>query len=75
MTLGHGPPLTQKHHEASYINDRRPGIATIGDRSRLEIGKQSLVNRLNYLREVNFDWMSGIKKNALRVNLKKTFIV
>jgi len=73
--LGQGPPLTQKLCEASYINDRQPGTTTIGDRSKLKIGKQSLINRLNCLRDVNFDWTLGIEKNALRVNLKKTFIV
>jgi len=72
--LGHGPPLTRKLREASYINDRRPGTATISDRSRLKIGKQSLVNRLNCLKNVLFDWTTGIDKNALRINLKKTFI-
>lgn len=31
--LGHGLPLSQKLRDASYINDGRPGIATISDRS------------------------------------------
>jgi len=72
--LSTGPPLSSKLKENAYINDRRPGQATIIDRSRLKIGKQSLVNRLNCLKKITFCWTSGISKDALRINLKKTFI-
>jgi len=72
--LSTGPPITARLRDCSYINDRRPGLATITDRSKLRIGKQSLVNRLSCLRRISFNWTNGISKDLLRINLKKTFI-
>jgi len=72
--LSTGPPLTIKLKECSYINDGRPGMAIIIDRSRLRIGRQSIVNRLRCLGMINFDWTNGITKDSLRINLKQTFI-
>jgi len=72
--LSTGPPLTNKLKESSYINDRRPGMAIIIDKSRLRIGKQSIVNRLKCLGKINFNWTNGITKDSLRINLKRTFI-
>jgi len=57
-----------------YINDRCPGRGITMDTSRLKIGRNSFLNRLNCLREVNFDWTTGICPHRLRVELKKTFI-
>jgi len=57
-----------------YINDRRPGRWITMDTSRLKIGRKSFLNRLNCLREVHFDWTTGICPHRLRVELKKTFI-
>jgi len=53
--LGHGPPLSQKLQGASYINNRWPGTAKIGDKSKLKISRQSFVSRLNCIRNVTFD--------------------
>jgi len=68
-----GPPLSEILRHAAYRNDRLPGQAIYMDSSRLRIGKNSLVNRLNCMRQVKFQWTNGINQHALRQNLKKTF--
>jgi len=48
-------PMTEKLRQRAYVNDRYPGGLTIIDRSKLKIGKQSLPNRLEFIREKKFD--------------------
>jgi len=67
-------PLGIKLRAKSYINDRKPGRATIMDSSRWKIGRFSLSNRLLCLKRVNFDWCHGLSSDNLRINLKKCFI-
>jgi len=69
-----GPLISFKLRNNGYENDRNPGVATISDTSRLRIGRQSLINRLQCLQRVKFKWTNGINKHALRMNLKKTFM-
>lgn len=69
-----GPPLSAELQKTSYINDRKPGVATFMDTSRLKIGRYSFCNRLSSMKNVNFDWITGIEKDRLRIALKKTFI-
>jgi len=69
-----GPPLTSKMRAAAYINDRQPLRAYFMDTSRLRIGKHSLPNRVNSMRTIAFDWVGGIDKHKLRIELKKTFV-
>jgi len=57
-----GPPLSSKLRSRAYINEIKPGIAIISDASKLKIGKQSIVNRLNCLRRITFEVTSGQKK-------------
>jgi len=71
--LEDGPPLSETLRHAAYRNNRLPGQAIYMDSSRLRIGKNSLVNRLNCMRQVKFQWTNGINQHALRQNLKKTF--
>jgi len=59
----------------AYINERTHGRATLMDFSRLKIGKQSFLNRLQSLRCITFNWTNGIAPDRLRINLKKTFFV
>jgi len=66
--------LGKKLQSQLYINDRCPGRAITMDTSRLRIGKNSFVNRLQCLRNINFDWTSGINPDRLRICLKETFI-
>jgi len=70
-----GPRLTNKLLARCYINDRRPGIGTFHDTSRLRIGRNSFVNRLEMLKKVNFSWTNGISPHLLRQNLKKCFFI
>jgi len=49
-------PLAEKLRQRAYINDRCPGRTTFIDRSKLKIGRQSLPNRLDFFREIKFDW-------------------
>jgi len=70
-------PMSEKLRKRVYINDRFPGKGTFHDISRTKIGRQSLPNRLDFLREINFDWTNAkepISKDKLRIALKKTFI-
>lgn len=56
-----------------YINDRCPGRPITMDTSRLRIGRNSFLNRLQCL-SVQFDQTNGICLHKLRIGLKKTFI-
>jgi len=69
--LPDGPRISKKLKETSYINERTTGKAIFMDTSRLRIGKNSFLNRLQCLRRVNFDWTGGIRAHSLRINLKK----
>jgi len=69
-----GPSLSAELRRAAYVNERKPGIATFRDTSRQRISRHSFNNRLNSMRNVKFEWTNGIKKNTLRIELKKTFI-
>jgi len=69
-----GPPLTSKLKASAYINDRQPQRAYFMDTSRLRIGKHSLPNRMNSMCSISFNWIGGIDKNKLRIELKKTFV-
>jgi len=69
-----GPRLSEKMHARCYVNERRPGLGTFMDESRLRIGRNSLPNRLEVMKSINFDWFGDINKHSLRINLKKTII-
>jgi len=68
--------MAEKLRERAYVNDRSPGRATFIDRSKLKIGRQSLLSRLDFFREIKFDWcgQEDMSKDKLRIELKKTFI-
>jgi len=68
--------MAEKLRHRAYINDRCPGRATFCDRSRLKIGRQSLPNRLDFFRNIKFDWTrrENLSTDKLRTELKKTFI-
>jgi len=68
------PPLAQKIIDNMYYNDRT-NKTVIMDTSRTRAGRQAFQNRLNCMRDVNFDWRNGVEKNKLRVELKKIFFV
>jgi len=63
--------LTHRLKSSCYINDRKPGIGSFTDTSRLKIGHHSLPNRLKLMKRVTFDWTQGINKHSLRINLKR----
>jgi len=69
-----GPRLSEKMFARCYVNNRRPGQGIFMDESRLRIGRNSLPNRLDVMKTINFDWFGGINKHSLRVNLKKLLI-
>jgi len=69
-----GPQLSEKMYARCYVNERRPGLGTFMDESRLRIGRNSLPNRLEVMKSINFDWFGDINKHSLRINLKKTII-
>jgi len=69
-----GLPMSDKLIKKRCINDRRPGIGTIPETSRLKIGRHSFTNRLEMLKKVKFNWTNGISPQLLHVNLKKTFL-
>jgi len=66
--------LGLKLQSQAYINDRCPGKATLIDNSKLKIGRQSFPNRLRSMREIEFDWATGISDDLLRIRLKKPFL-
>jgi len=70
-------PMSEKLRNRAYVNDRFPGKATFVDRSKTKVGRQSQPNRLDFLREIKFNWNNAeepISKDKLRIALKKTFI-
>jgi len=60
--------------KAAYINNRKPGVASFMDGSKLQIGKNYLYNRLNSVNNIAFQWTNGVNLEKLRIELKKTFI-
>jgi len=68
-----GPPLSRKLRDNLYRNDRTGKISFM-DTSRLKIGKRSLQNRLKTVQEFQINWLDGISKDRLRIELKKSFI-
>jgi len=59
--------------DGSYVNQRKPMIATVTDMSRLEVGRNAFQNRLQCLKRIDFNWLGGISPHLLRISLKKTF--
>lgn len=57
-----------------HFNDRKPGIALFMDKSKLNIEKNCLYNRLKGVKIITVQWTNGIDPGELRVELKKTFI-
>jgi len=56
-----------------YVNDRLPGKAKFTDRSKLKVGKQSIVNRLTFMNSIDFPWYDiSISDDLLRRNLNCT---
>jgi len=47
--------MAEKLRQKAYVNNRCPGRATFIDRSKLKIGRLSLLNRLDFLSEIKFD--------------------
>jgi len=68
------PPLAQKNIDNMSYNNRT-NKTVIMDTSRTRVGRQAFQNRLNCMREVNFDWRNGVEKNKLRLELKKLFFI
>jgi len=69
-------PMSEKLRNRAYVNDRFPGKAMFANRSKTKIGRQSLPNRLDFLREIKLDWNNAeepISKDKLRVALKIFF--
>jgi len=58
----------------AYINERLPNRATFFNDAKRSYGKQSLYNRLEVLKELNFDCINMDNDDLLRVDLKKTII-
>jgi len=61
-------------HQA-YINERMPNIAAFFNDAKRSCGKQSLYNRLEVLKELNFDWINMGVHDFLRVKLKKLYFL
>jgi len=58
-----------------YTNDRLPGKARFSDKSKMKVGRQSIVNRLTFMNSIDFPWYkTEISDDQLRINLKRTFI-
>lgn len=67
-------PIVNLLRTSSYVNDRQPGKAKFTDRSRLKIGRQSIVNRIGPIfAKIDFDWIGVISDNTIRANLKRNF--
>jgi len=65
-------PIRLKLAQQGYINDRNPRRAKFFDGSRLKVGRQSLENRLVFMK-LNFDWIGNPSDDYLRVKLKEQF--
>jgi len=57
-----------------YINDRLPRRGSFIDKSAYRVGRQSLTNRLQCLKKIDFDWIGIQNPDLIRKSLKKTFI-
>ncbi len=62
---------------STYFDERRkPGLGFFFDRSRIKKGRQSLENRLMFMRSITFEWTCDLKKlsnDGIRIEMKKAF--
>jgi len=67
-----GPPMYHKPIQNIGINHRTKKVTTM-DTSRINIGRHSFCNRLQCLRELNFEWKKEMSKDLIIINLIKYF--
>jgi len=67
-------PLAKILRKRAYINDRNSGKVTFSDISRIKIGRQALPNRLDFFKDIKFDWCNApFDHDKLGIELKQTF--
>ncbi len=66
--------IAQIIRNSAYVNDRLPRRAKFIDRSRLKIGRQTIIHRIGpFFSHLDFDWIGLPCKDSLRRKLKKQF--
>jgi len=57
----------------AYINERTQQRATFFDDAKRKAGRQCFWNRLDILKEIDFDWIDLKNDDLLRIQLKRLF--
>jgi hypothetical protein len=66
--------ITKLLRSTAYVNDRLPRRAKFIDKSRLKIGRQTILHRIGPLfASLTFDWIGMPCRDSLRRKLKKQF--
>jgi len=73
ITSGQPARLMQNMTRNSYVERRRRGRLKFYDGSRLRIGRQMIDNRLCFMNDLDYDWLTGTSDDRLRIELKKHF--
>jgi len=56
-----------------FTERRKPLKPKFFDDSKRRIGRMAVRNRLNFINDVEFDWINGMTDDLLRIKLKKHF--
>jgi len=71
------PAILYSKLQSTYYEERRhPGVGLFYDSARIKVGKQSIENRLIFMRGINYPWnVPGVKLNndLIRIQMKKAF--
>ena len=69
------PVTMYENLQANYFEEKRhPGVGHFFDTSRRKVGRQSLQNRLMFMRGITYPWNACKMSNDLiRIEMKKAF--
>ena len=66
--------LATKLQSTYFEEKRQPGVGYFYDTSRLKVGRQSIQNRLLFMRNIKYPWnLKPMSNDLIRIEMKKSF--
>ena len=66
--------LSEKLSGTYFEEKRQPGVGFFYDNSKLKIGRQSIQNRLLFMRSITYPWnLKPMTNDLIRIEMKKSF--
>ncbi len=71
----HEPAQLNEILSSNYYEERRqPGVGLFFDTSHVKVGRQSLQNRLLFMRKITYPWhATAMSNDQIRIKMKHTF--